>query len=267
MLSRIKSIFSMLALALMAQFASADLCVADDLKNAEIAARLVVGYPDYVEGLESTDLKLKDGTLIPLGDGKAKSFNDWLAHPSIRDMFLFPYPRGATAVRPEFNFDPGRGRNEEFFTEVYGDCRKPGFASSLTTVPWLPKRSGQPITVSARNGVAAHLKAVSDELDQLPSSFDTYLIPSAGGYVCRAIAGTRQRSGHAYGIAIDIATKHSHYWRWGKRGASGDPVYRNDIPVEIVRIFEKHGFIWGGRWYHYDTMHFEYRPELIGVGE
>ncbi|MDD5211432.1 MAG: M15 family metallopeptidase, partial [Sulfuricurvum sp.] len=25
----------------------------------------------------------------------------------------------------------------------------------------------------------------------------------------------------------------------------------------------KYGFIWGGRWYHYDTMHFEYRPELL----
>jgi hypothetical protein len=21
--------------------------------------------------------------------------------------------------------------------------------------------------------------------------------------------------------------------------------------------------VWGGRWYHYDTMHFEYRPELF----
>ncbi len=37
------------------------------------------------------------------------------------------------------------------------------------------------------------------------------------------------------------------------------------IPMEIVRIFEKHGFIWGGRWHHYDTMHFEYRPELAGA--
>ena len=27
--------------------------------------------------------------------------------------------------------------------------------------------------------------------------------------------------------------------------------------------FETHGFIWGGKWYHYDTMHFEYRPELL----
>jgi len=24
-------------------------------------------------------------------------------------------------------------------------------------------------------------------------------------------------------------------------------------------------FIWRGRWYHYDTMHFEYRPELFGT--
>jgi len=37
----------------------------------------------------------------------------------------------------------------------------------------------------------------------------------------------------------------------------------NEIPWEIVHIFEKHGFIWGGKWYHYDTMHFEYRPEMI----
>jgi peptidoglycan LD-endopeptidase CwlK len=29
-------------------------------------------------------------------------------------------------------------------------------------------------------------------------------------------------------------------------------------------VFEKHGFIWGAKWYHYDTMHFEYRPELLG---
>ena len=38
--------------------------------------------------------------------------------------------------------------------------------------------------------------------------------------------------------------------------------YAVSIPKEIVDIFEKHGFIWGGRWSHYDTMHFEYRPEF-----
>jgi hypothetical protein len=37
------------------------------------------------------------------------------------------------------------------------------------------------------------------------------------------------------------------------------------MPQEIIDIFERHGFIWGGKWYHYDTMHFEYRPELTGL--
>jgi hypothetical protein len=66
---------------------------------------------------------------------------------------------------------------------------------------------------------------------------------------------------HAYGAAIDIATRHADYWRWS-RGET--PRWRNRIPLAIVRIFEQHGFAWGGAWYHYDTMHFEYRPEVVG---
>ncbi|MES0403835.1 MAG: M15 family metallopeptidase, partial [Hyphomicrobium sp.] len=57
---------------------------------------------------------------------------------------------------------------------------------------------------------------------------------------------------------------HTDYWRQAKPGTDGTYAYKNKIPMEIVRIFEKHGFIWGGKWHHYDTMHFEYRPELLG---
>jgi len=35
------------------------------------------------------------------------------------------------------------------------------------------------------------------------------------------------------------------------------------VPDEIVGIFEKYGFIWGGKWLFYDNMHFEYRPEIL----
>jgi hypothetical protein len=35
------------------------------------------------------------------------------------------------------------------------------------------------------------------------------------------------------------------------------------MAAEIVLTFERHGFIWGGKWGHFDTMHFEYRPELL----
>lgn len=235
---------------------------------AGIGARLKAAYPEFVKGADAKTLEFKDGTRLPVDDGRSeKTFAAWLATPDIKDMFRYSYPRGDIAA-PALNFDPGRARNEAFFTKIYGDCGKPGFATSLTSIAWLPKkRSGQRITVSNRNGVAAHLLAVSHELDALPQKFDVYLMPSAGGYVCRTIAGTSQRSGHGYGIAIDIATKHSDYWRWAKGRPSGHPVYRNAIPKEIVDIFEKHGFIWGGRWYHYDTMHFEYRPELLEAAD
>lgn len=97
----------------------------------------------------------------------------------------------------------------------------------------------------------------------MPARFDAYLFPSAGTYNCRVIAGTKRTSAHGHGIAIDIATKASDYWRWAGAKAGGKIPYKNKVPPEIVDVFEKHGFVWGGKWYHYDTMHFEYRPELL----
>ena len=72
-------------------------------------------------------------------------------------------------------------------------------------------------------------------------------------------------SAHSYGIAIDINVKYSNFWLWSNPGKSEKDqiVYKNRIPREIVEIFERHGFISGTRWYHYDTMHFEFRPELL----
>ena len=111
------------------------------------------------------------------------------------------------------------------------------------------------------NGVADALRKVSARstscraLHEIPA-------PSAGTYHCRTIAGTERFSVHAFGAAVDINAKYGDYWRWS--GAEpGEPLnHRNRIPWEIVEIFEQHGFIWGGKWYHYDTLHFEYRPEL-----
>jgi hypothetical protein len=37
------------------------------------------------------------------------------------------------------------------------------------------------------------------------------------------------------------------------------------VPGAIGEIFERHGFIWGAKWFHVDSMHFEYRPELIAL--
>ena len=34
-------------------------------------------------------------------------------------------------------------------------------------------------------------------------------------------------------------------------------------PLAFVKAFEREGFVWGGKWLFFDTMHFEYRPEIL----
>lgn len=229
-----------------------------------IAARLSQAYPEHIAGIRDGLVVWRDGTTMPLDDGRgAKNHAQWLAEPDIEDMLAKPYRPGPVAGPPPTDDDPGRARNAAFFNKMYGDCRAGTVKGKLVDVVWLPNKSGTRLKVTSVNGVAARLTAISRALDALPARFDRYLIPPAGTYVCRQIAGTDRVSAHGYGIAIDIATAEADYWRWSKPGPDGRPVWRNRIPQEIVAIFEAHGFIWGGKWHHHDTMHFEYRPELL----
>jgi hypothetical protein len=234
--------------------------------NAKLLDLLIAAYPDRLARHEGGVLIWKDGTRMVFDHGeRQKPFETLLDRPSLRDQFYAPYPTGQTAAPPAVDIDPGRVRNQAFFARMYGDCHKGEVEGHLMDVVWLPQKWGKALKVTRVNGVAEKLAAVSAELDRLPASLDKYLYPPAGTFNCRAIAGTDRVSPHGLGIAIDIATTQSHYWHWVKPDAAGHYPYRNAIPKEIVDIFERHGFIWGGRWYHYDTMHFEYRPELIAA--
>lgn len=228
--------------------------------------RLAAAYPGAIDRVDGNALVWKDGTRMTIDDGRGpKPHEEMLATADLKDMFLQAYSAGTPEKLPPLNFDPGRARNAAFFDKLYGDCRKGEVAGNLVDVVWLPRKWGRTVKATKLNGVAEKLAAVSKELDALPARFDPYLFPSAGTYNCREIAGTTRVSAHGHGIAIDIATERSDYWRWAGAKAGGAIPYRNRVPMEIVEIFERHGFIWGGKWYHYDTMHFEYRPELIGV--
>ena len=148
---------------------------------------------------------------------------------------------------------------------MYGDCKKGEVARRLARVVWLPKTWGKAIQFTSVNGADAQLRAVAAEIDALPSAVKRAAYPIAGTYNCRAVADTGEPSPHSYGIAIDLNLAFSDYWFWHPH--TGKIAYRNRMPEQIVAIFEKHGFIWGGKWYHYDTMHFEYRPELLAASE
>jgi hypothetical protein len=237
---------------------------ADSLANEHAAARLAAAFPDHIAAVSGDALVWRDGSLLPLRVGRAPVTHDEiLAATGIADMFAWPYPAGAPLSAPTALADPGRARHKAFFDKMYGACERGAVERHLVEVAWLPGKSNQRLRVTRINGVAGRLEAVSRELDRLPSRFDRYLLPAAGGYHCRPIAGTDRPSPHGYGIAIDIAVAGAHYWRWDRARAGSSSAWRNAIPAEIVEAFERQGFIWGGRWHHYDTMHFEYRPELI----
>ncbi len=227
--------------------------------------RLVRSYPDWIGGYDANFLILKDGRKFAISDNRTnKSFEEMLEKPDIDDMFFAPYPGGSSPQPPARNSDPGRVRFEPLFVTMYGDCKANEVTKNLRTVNWMPKHSGGRVTITSVNGIDKALDEVSREMDELAPPFVKYLNPTAGTYNCRVIAGTQVRSMHAYAAALDISTAFSNYWRWDTKIGSA-PIWKNRIPIEIVRVFERHGFIWGGYWYHYDTMHFEYRPELLSA--
>jgi hypothetical protein len=225
---------------------------------------LLRAYPEALASFDGTDLIWRDGTRMKADDGRPdKSPEEQLRHASILDQLRLPYPAGAPPLPPQL--DPGRVRNKAFFDKMYGDCKSGQVTPRLVPVVWLPTTWGHVVSITSVNGVDRQLAQVSRELDELPAEDKKYLYPLGGTYTCRPVADTGQTSMHGWGAAIDINTAFSDYWLW-HRGAAGLPTYVNRIPPEIIAVFERHGFIWGGRWAHFDTMHFEYRPELLPRG-
>jgi len=66
-----------------------------------------------------------------------------------------------------------------------------------------------------------------------------------GCFVPRYIAGTHTLSNHAFGLAIDLNVPEN------QRGTRGR------MNPQVVDIFSKWGFTWGGTWHYTDPMHFE----------
>jgi hypothetical protein len=201
---------------------------------------------------DSFVLELGSGKVVPYDDGREKSFDERLESPDLEDMFTPRYHRGALAPVTDLNFDPGRARPALLFEATYGATAE-AVEHELVVVKLVSSR------ISVHRRAAESLRRVSSRLSAFVGQHPEWAAlfsPLGGGFNFRNVAGTEQRSAHAYGVAIDLNPKFGAYWRWQK-------TWENRIPSEVVEAFESEGFIWGGRWFHFDTMHFEYRPELL----
>lgn len=219
--------------------------------------RLEKAYPESIQAVSNKYITWKDGSRMlvrgrmPLIDMLAKIF--------------YHLDSSLGSISQE---DIQHDSYEPFFKKMYGGSAEE-VKKKLTTIYWMPKIFGKryPLKVTTVNGIDKKLRRISAELEKLPLAYHKYLANPAGGFYWRNVANQSYLSAHSFGIAIDINSSYSNYWLWDLQ-KSNRPIselkYRNRIPLRIVQIFEKEGFFWGGRWNrYYDTMHFEYRPELF----
>jgi peptidoglycan LD-endopeptidase CwlK len=223
---------------------------------------LAQSYPEQIERVDGRHLYFKDGTSMNWDDGRNPlDFQTRLNQADLKDQMSQAYPLTFPTAGPQVNHDPGRIRHQPFFDKMYGQSEKQA-REKLVEVRWMPGLSNRKVRFTTVNNVHKQIEKVSAALEKLPRRFHKYLSePSSFNF--RMIRKTKRKSMHSYGIAIDVGVEYADFWRWAAKSKGGTAPYRNRIPEEIVEVFQRHGFIWGGKWYHFDTMHFEYRPELL----
>ncbi len=226
----------------------------------EGAACLGETYPDAIADIarrgDGWVVVFADGREAPWDDGREKDAETRLSAPDLEDTLAQAYPRGEPPAQPAADFEPGRVRHPMLLENAYGADER-AVRAGLVSIRW---PSGASVRMSSRNGAADALRAVVAEASELPAAAQRCVEPPIGSFFHRNIRGTDRLSPHAFGIAVDLNSRCGEYWRW-QRPFEGR--WRSRMPRSIVDLFESHEFAWGGRWYHYDTFHFEYRPELF----
>jgi len=215
-------------------------------------------------------LEVPDAGFVPWDSGgdpapdAGEAADDSAEVADLEDVFHTAYVKGpikpVVAVDDRPPEDPGRARIEPLFRATYGGSRAQ-IAARLTKVKFFGLR--YPFHEKAAPALERVVKRLELQVKKDPKLLP-FLKHIGGTWAFRRISHSPNLSMHAFGIAIDLNVKRSSYWRWQR---PKKPLkWTNRMPQAIVDAFEAEGFIWGGRWAHYDTMHFEYRPELLECG-
>lgn len=221
---------------------------------------IMVAYGDYINDIEKSAsgnvyIIMKSGKKFLYDDKINKSIEDKLQNPDIQDMMEQIYTLESINAVMNRDYDPGRIRHYGILNDVYGKTQKEienniknfgGYGFNKNN------KCGESLKV-AMNRVVSETKE--------NKSIGAYVFPISGTYNYRLISGTGRLSPHAYGIAIDLKSHPWDYWKWASNEQGSKRI--QNYSKELVKIFEDNNFVWGGKWNHFDILHFEYRPEII----
>jgi hypothetical protein len=100
-------------------------------------------------------------------------------------------------------------------------------------------------SVTCNKLIFPQLEAALREVQERGLTEEIHPDEYAGCYYPRFIAGTTSLSNHSFGLALDFNVSGN------QRGTVGE------MDRDVVSIFKKWGFAWGGDWRYTDPMHFE----------
>lgn len=225
---------------------------------------LMLAYPESIKDIEKDEKELvylimQNNNRVLYDDKKEKNYDEKFYNSDIQDTLEQIYPLDMINDVMEEGKDPGRIRAYSFLNNMYGGSKEAVQKNIINK-----NTNYGTMMFNKVNGAADNLEKALNSISELAKQnpkIHNFVSPTSGTFNYRVIKDTGQLSPHAFAIAIDLKSNPSDYWKWCNRekGASRISTY----PEEIVKVFEEYGFVWGGKWAHFDILHFEYRPEII----
>ena len=217
-----------------------------------------------------------DGKFLPLEELANKdSYSSLLYHypkevPNPKDFTEEDILRIKEFTNPK-NRSEGKGSPQFLYNLIYEVETRTSTEANIKSHLFLGKRT------NVHQFIHQKLNLVQRDIYEIAktdSEVQTFLdkLDSADSYAWRVISDSGNRSFHSMGLAIDVLPKgwgqKNLYWAWRrdidpKNWMMLDLDRRWMPPQRVIEIFERHGFVWGGKWIIWDNMHFEYRPEVI----
>jgi len=252
------------------------LAIEDDLEaQHQIFLAFAKAYPDKISGVEFINddwTMLVNGRRFYYAHGRflpEALRGDWEKH---NPYDFYEYPWTGTEVQRQIAFKyPVYSSGSSFLFDTLYESPEEDASWDLQE-----KYSFLGVKMLVHAHIKPKLDVVQEQIraaaktDKTINKWISELHTGAPGYGWnwRVIAGTNRRSNHSYGTAIDLLPVNLNgrltYWRWNekeKKEFNIDDYYTP--PEKVIKLFEDNGFIWGGYWELIDTMHFEYRPELL----
>jgi hypothetical protein len=243
----------------------------------QIAGPAIFQNGDWTVTIRGETFYFAEGRMLP--ENLKDKYAEYDAQPFYRYIEKLPQWKPASEEENASRRNSANRRNENppkrapfFFDALFRASSRDESYLHVKTLKFLGRN------VMVHYSILEQLALVEEEINRVAQNSAEVRswianIKSVTGWNWRSIADTQSRSFHSYGTAIDILPVSNKglatYWLWT---ADWNPEWWNvpysqrfHPPEAVVQSFEKYGFTWGGKWALFDTMHFEYRPEILDL--